>query len=104
MLESIMDVFLVELQNKRYNQEFYCAVTWCFQPVCSLHQNNFQMGKEELRSLSLKAMRTQTWRESLQVGDLVDVKVEVGKKMIKGWIQGTIVSIDEDDQILVNSP
>ena len=41
VLKAFLSIYLVELRNKRYNFEFTMAMSWVFNPSCSLHQQHF---------------------------------------------------------------
>ena len=49
-----MKLFLNELREKRYHEEFICAITWCFQPTSSLFAQYFKMNRAELKNIVLK--------------------------------------------------
>lgn len=87
-MEAFIDMFAIELKAKRYNAQFTCAMTWCFQPETTLHKRNFQLSDDDLQRLSASR---QTWRAELKAGDMVDVNlVADDKDKVKGWVQGRI--------------
>lgn len=87
-----MELFANELKNKRYHENFTCALTWCFQPETTLHKRNFQMSNDDLKRLSTSR---QTWRSALKVGDQVDVKVSGDDKdKATGWAQGHVTRVE----------
>ena len=48
---AFMDLFRHEMQQKRYHENFTCAMTWCFQPESNIHRRQFQMSDDELKRL-----------------------------------------------------
>ena len=60
MMEAFVDLFAHELKAGRYNENFTCAMTWCFKSDDMLHKRNFQMSNEELQKLSTA---NQVWRQ-----------------------------------------
>ena len=40
-MKDFVDLFALELKAGRYHTDFAMAMTWCFQPECSLHKRNF---------------------------------------------------------------
>ena len=50
-MQAFVDLFVNELRNERYNESFTCAMTWAFQPACTLHKNHFQLTDEEIEKL-----------------------------------------------------
>ena len=67
-----MDLFRMQSKHKRFSDNFICALTWCFQPECYLHNMHFQFSSEELKKIVLSK---QTWRNDIQVGSQIDVLV-----------------------------
>ena len=51
-MEAFVDLFAFELKAGRFNENFTCAMTWCFQPETTLHKRNFQMSDEDLKRMS----------------------------------------------------
>ena len=92
-MSAFMDLFAHELKNKRYHENFTCAMTRCFKSDDMLHKRNFQMSNEELQKLSTA---NQVWRQQLKPGDGIDVKIDGDEKVqkIKGWVQGQVESIE----------
>lgn len=93
-----MELFLNELRHKRYNEDFVCAITWCFQPTSSLFMQYFKIPSKELKETVLKY---QTWRHELTVGSWVDAEVYVENREVSGWLQGVIKEIREDNDGLL---
>lgn len=79
------------MSHRRFDDNFICALTWCFQPACMLHQNHFQYTNEELKQI---ALGKQTWRHELAVDSQVDVLLDVDKS--SGWLKGTVKAVDGD--------
>ena len=50
-MQVFIDLFCAELKAGRYNETFFCAMTWCFQPDSSLFKKNFLITDEELKRL-----------------------------------------------------
>ena len=40
-MEAFVELFALQLRNKRYHENFTCAMTWCFQPETNIHKKNF---------------------------------------------------------------
>ena len=77
LIKAFIGIFLSELKAKRYNAEFFAAMTWCFAPDCSLHKYHYQISDDELKRLRTSH---QTWRKDLKVGDQIDVCVRADEK------------------------
>ena len=92
VLEAYMLVFLNQLKHKRFNDNFICAATWCFQPNCNLHTEHFKFTRDELRRI---AMSHQTWRNEIVVGGKLDVQNTRYHKA-PGWMVGTITEVTGD--------
>jgi hypothetical protein len=94
LVKAMIGVFLHELKNKRYNANFFAAMTWAFQPDSSLHKYHYQISDDELKRLRTSH---QTWRKELQPGDKVDVRVKADEKStLTGWNQAKINAIEGD--------
>ena len=39
VMEAFMKLFVIELENKRYNASFIEAMAWCFIPDSNLHSH-----------------------------------------------------------------
>lgn len=79
------------MKKKRFNDKFICAVTWCFQPQCSLHMNHFHFTNQELKQI---AMSHQTWRNEIAVGGSIDVLVKADK--VTCWLLGKVTHMRGD--------
>lgn len=99
MMEAFAELYVTELANKRYHEQYTCAMTWCFQPEVNLHKRNFQMSDDDLKKLSTSK---QEWRNDLKVGDKLDVNI-IGdeKNKTKGWAQGVIERISNEVLTLI---
>ena len=93
-MESWVKLFLAEAREHRFNESFVCALTWCFQPNCNLHNTYFQFTTQEYKEIALKH---QNWRKEIVVGSQIDV--EVGMPKAKGWMQGTVTEITAGDYL-----
>ena len=49
-------------------------MSWCFDPHSELHKNYFQMDQEDLMKEVTYNGPDAAWRESLEVGDKVNVR------------------------------
>ena len=84
---------MTELKNKRYSEDFVCAITWCFQPTSSLFAHYFRLNRVELVDTILKH---QTWREDIKVGDTMDVEVHNEFRDASIWLRGTVIEEEEN--------
>lgn len=93
-MNGFVELYANELKSKRYNETLTCAMTWCFKADTTLHSNHFQMSEDELKNL---ATRRQTWRQTVKVGDKIDVNIDGDNKLkTKGWVQGEVERISGD--------
>ena len=53
ILEVWIDMFQAQMRHKRFNEQFTCALTWCFQPNVNLHKLHFEFSREELKQIAL---------------------------------------------------
>lgn len=96
MLEALVDLFLIQLRNKRYHENFVMAMTWAFCPQKTLHRNQFQMSETDLKRLA-SSHESQAWRKTLIVGGMVDVNIEADDRhKLKGWVQAKIERVEGD--------
>ena len=51
-MQAFVDIFVGELRNNRYDENFVCAMTWAFQSACTLHKNHFQLTADEIKRLA----------------------------------------------------
>lgn len=77
MLEVLVRLFLQELQAKRFNYEFYAAMTLLFNHEAIIHKYHFQIPDGDLKKLRTA---DQGWRKELSVGDYVDVQVKADER------------------------
>ena len=83
VLKAFLSIYLVELKNKRYNFEFTMAMSWVFNPACSLHQRHFQISENELQKI--KTMH-QAWRKEIKAGDKLDICIKYDEvTSLLGW-------------------
>lgn len=90
--EAWTNLFMHQARMNRFSDNFTCALTWCFQPNCNLHNLHFEFSRDELKQI---AMSHQTWRQEIQIGGQLDVQVKTDTK-ITGWMLGTVTKIIGD--------
>ena len=47
-MKTFISLFVIELKQKRYNENFYEIISWCFAPKSALHKHHFKMTDESL--------------------------------------------------------
>ena len=94
VLEVLVRLFGLDLKEKRYNFNFYSAITLLFNHEAIIHKYHFQIPESELKKLRTA---DQVWRKELEVDSWVDAYVKADERgRLGGWMQAKITSINED--------
>ena len=71
------------------------AMSWVFNPACSLHQRHFQISEDELQKI--KTMH-QAWRKEIKAGDKLDICIKYDDvTTLLGWAQASVTEVRGDD-------
>lgn len=50
-MKALLRLFVLDLKNKRYNEQFYAGISFLFAYDASIHKFHFQIPDEELKKL-----------------------------------------------------
>ena len=93
ILESYMQLFVGLLSANLLSACFLDGIKYLFDYDTILHNYNYQMPEELLKSLR---SANQEWRKELKEGDMVDAIIDENNSRCSGWSQARIAQVTVD--------
>ena len=81
------------LKHGQLNLQFFDSVKFLFEYDSILHNYNYQIPEDELKSLR---SANQEWRKELKEGDMVDAIIDENNSRCSGWSQARISQVNGD--------